>query len=65
MSNIDSIANRPPLKTLVSRNVVSVSDISAVNLSRLVVNCLFDELRDLVFVYIPDREYIVNIPFLD
>ena len=32
MSNIDSFANRSPLKTLVSRNVVSLSDISAVNL---------------------------------
>ena len=31
MSNIDSLANRSPLKTLVSRNV-SLSDISAVNL---------------------------------
>ena len=32
MSNIDSFANRSPFKTLVSRNVVSLSDISAVNL---------------------------------
>ena len=26
---------------------------------------LFHELRDLVFVCIPDREYIINIPFPD
>jgi len=25
--------------------------------------CLFNELRDFVFVYITDRAYIVNIPF--
>ena len=67
MPNIDSFANRSPLKTLVSRNVVSLSDISAVHEldSRMVVICLFDELHDSVFVYIPDREYIINIPFPD
>ena len=27
--------------------------------------CIFNELRDFVFAYIPDREYIINIPFLD
>ena len=31
-SNIDSLANLLPLKAFVSRNVISVSDISAVNL---------------------------------
>jgi len=31
----------------------------------MVAICLFSELRDFVFVYIPDREYIINIPFPD
>ena len=31
----------------------------------VVAICLFNELRDFVFVYIPDREYILNIPFPD
>ena len=44
-----------------SRNVISVSDISAVNLMMMmVVICLFDELRDSVFVYIPDRNNILR-----
>ena len=33
--------------------------------SLVVFLCLFNEWRDLVFVYIPNREYIVNIPFPD
>ena len=39
MSTIDLFANRSPLKTFVSRNVISVYDISAVNL--IVWWCLF------------------------
>ena len=47
MSNIDSFANRSPLKGVVSRNVVSVYEISAVNLIvPWLVVCLFNELRD-------------------
>ena len=43
MSNIDSFANRSPLKTSVSRNVDKLDSRTAI--------CLFDELRDFVFVY--------------
>ena len=32
MSKMDSVLNRSPLKTSVSRNVISFSDISAVNM---------------------------------
>ena len=44
------------------RNVISVSDIDNFSRkldSRMVVICLFDELRDSVFVYIPDRNNIL------
>jgi len=43
--------------------MVFVSDTSAVNLMASI--SIFNELRDFLFVYIPDREYIINIPFLD
>ena len=29
----------------------------------MVAICLLNELSDFAFVYIPDREYIVNVPF--
>ena len=38
MSRIDSLLNLSPLYTLVSRDVISFSEISAVN-SRLIVGC--------------------------
>ena len=62
ISNIESFANRSPLKTYVSRNVVSVYEMSAVNfIVKWWLFVFFNELRDFDFVCVPNIENISSI----
>ena len=62
MSKMDSFLNLSPLNTTVSRKVISLSDISAVNYDgRVEFVSLFNKSIHVFFITVPKGKDIVNI----